>query len=102
MDEKTYSGRKSRIFHQEVGKTPEWRSVGSITIVSPELEKPLFLDEMGYTIFFHEAKDNTLRDVMIVLQRLSRTDQWKFRFWLFFAAVLGIALLRAWYSLFAF
>jgi len=102
MENDKYEGRKSRVIHQTVGRAPVWRSVGSITIVSPDLEKPLFLEDAGYTVFFHEAKDSTLRDVVIVLKRWQRTDVWKFRFWLFFAAVLGIALLRAWYSLSAF
>ncbi|RIK67128.1 MAG: hypothetical protein DCC65_07875 [Planctomycetota bacterium] len=102
MENNEYEGRKSRIFNQKVGRAPVWRSVGSITIVSPDLEKPLFLEETGYTVFLHEAKDNSLRDAIIVLKRWQRTDDWKFRFWLFFAAVLGIALVRAWYSLSAF
>lgn len=101
MDDEKIAERKSRIIHQKVGSAPEWRSVGSITIVSPDLDKPLFLEEMGYTIFFHESKEQKLRSAIIVLERLQRTDVWKLRFWLAFVAVLGIALLRAWYRLFA-
>ncbi|QDV90769.1 hypothetical protein RAS2_18520 [Phycisphaerae bacterium RAS2] len=102
MEDDKYAGRKSRIFHQKVGRAPEWRSVGSITIVSPDLDKPLFLEDAGYTVFLHEAEDQTLRDAIIVLKRWAPVDRWKVRFWLFFAAVSGVALLRAWYSLTAY
>lgn len=102
MDDEKIAERKSRIIHQRVGSAPEWRSVGGITIVSPDLDRPLFLEETGYTIFFHESKEQKLRDAIIVLERWQRTDVWKFRFWLVFAVVLGIALTRAWYRLFAF
>ncbi|MCC7316615.1 MAG: hypothetical protein IT419_17630 [Planctomycetes bacterium] len=96
QDEK-FAERKSRIFHQKVGKTPEWRSVGSVTIISPGLDRPLFLEEMGYTIFFHESKEQ-LRDAIVVLERLQE-NVWKGRFWVVVATVIVLALVRAVYYL---
>ncbi len=96
QDEKM-AERKSRVFHQKVGKAPEWRSVGSVTIISPDLDRPLFLEEMGYTIFFHESKEQ-LRDAIVVLERLQK-NVWQGRFWAVVALVIVFALVRAVYYL---
>lgn len=94
QDEKI-AERKSRIFHQRAGKAPEWRSVGSVTIISPDLDRPLFLEETGYTIFFHESGEK-LREAIIVLER---SNVWKGRFWAVVATVIVFALVRAVYYL---
>jgi hypothetical protein len=99
MDNETIAGRKSRIFHQRVGKAPEWRSVGSITIVSPDHDEPLFMKDMAYTIFLHEAKDKALKDAFVVLKQRTRPDIWKFRFWLVAGGIMAFSIARAWYLL---
>lgn len=100
MEDEKIAEQKSRIFHQRIGSRPEWRSVGSITIISPEHDQPLFLKGVGYTIFLQEAKDKGLRDAFIVLQRWPLWNRLALGIWLSVAAVLGFALARAWYSLY--
>ena len=102
MDDEKYAERKSRIFHQQVGKAPVWRSVGSITIVSPDHDEPVFLKGMAYTVFLHEAKDQTQRESVIVLKRWSLPpDIWKVRFFLLFGGAVAIAIARGLYLLMA-
>jgi len=98
MEETPFAERKSRLIHQRADrKSPEWRAVGSVTIVAPELDRPLFLDGVGYTVFFQEAKkEGELRDAVIILNRLKRPSLAGSLFWCFLWMFFGAAMMRAW------
>ena len=99
MEEKNYAGRKSRlVFHRADKRVSEWRAVGSVTIVAPELDTPLVLKDGSYTIIFQEAKtEGELRDAVVLLHRLQR-PLWVTVIWLFSAMYIGAVLMRWWFK----
>lgn len=101
MEEKNYAGRKSRLVLQRADKrVSEWRAVGSVTIVAPELDTPLVLKDGSYTIIFQEARsEGELRDAVVLLRRLQRPF-WVEAVWFVAVAVFGAGLMRTWYTMF--
>jgi hypothetical protein len=101
MEQERAADRKSRVVHFAANdRGPVWRSVGSVTILAPELDAPLHLRGAGYTVFLQEARDEgDLRDALIYLRRLGRPAWQAFLYWSLLGAVFGFAIARAYYTL---
>ena len=99
MDDQRISDRKSRIVFQRAdGRAPEWRAVGSIMILAPDCDRPLFVDGVGYTVYLKESRqEGDLREAIIILRRLRRPT-WVTVLWCALGTLfLGIGLTRAWF-----
>jgi len=101
MEQDGFASRKSRVVHFAADdKGPVWRSVGSVTIFAPELDEPLHLRGVGYTVFLQEARDEgDLRYALITLKRMGRPPWQDFLQWTLLGALFGFAIARAWYML---
>ena len=85
MEQERFANQKSRVFHMGADeRTPVWRSVGSVTIVAPNLDEPLNLRGVGYTVF---------------LRRIGRPAWQAVLYWSLLGMFIGIAITRAWYVL---
>jgi len=92
MEQQTYADRKSRLVnHRADSKVPDWHAVGSVTIHGSELPHPLYLDGVGYTVVFTEARRATdLRAAEIYLRTAyQRAPWWAQALTIFSAFLLG-------------
>jgi len=98
METMSFAERKSRLVHQRADrKAPDWRAVGSVTILAPEFDRPLYLEGVGYTVFFREAKqEGELREAVVLLNRLKQQPIWSILYWCMVGMGAGAALMRAW------
>lgn len=98
MEAMSFEKRKSHLVHQgSDARVPVWQGVGSVTILGPEIDRPLFLDGVDYTVFFREAKrEGDLREAVILLNRLNQSAFGSSVIWLFLAMLFGAAVMRTW------
>lgn len=103
-DESKYADRKSRLVFERAGKSaPELRTVGSITLLSPQLDAPLHLDGLGYTVYFKESeKQGDLREAMVILSHAYRRKAvwWEIVMYSVFSMVVGWGLHRLYAALY--
>lgn len=99
MDNQRISDRKSRIVFQRAdGRAPEWRAVGSIMILAPDSDRPLYIDGVGYTVYLKESRqEGDLREAIIILSRLRHPTWATVLWWSLGALFVGIGLTRAWF-----
>ncbi|MCA9244409.1 MAG: hypothetical protein KDA32_10670 [Phycisphaerales bacterium] len=101
METERFANQKSRVFHMGADeRTPVWRSVGSVTIVAPNLDEPLHLRGVGYTVFLQEARqEGELREALIFLRRIGRPAWQGILYWTLLGMFVGVAITRAWFVL---
>lgn len=101
MEKERIADQKSRIIHFGADeRSPVWRSVGSVTIVAPNLDEPLNLRGVGYTVFLQEARrEGELREALVFLRRIGRPAWQAVLYWSLLGMFVGIAITRAWYVL---
>ena len=93
----SFAAKKMRVVHQRAGRgATEWRSVGSITILGPDLKTPVYIDRAGYIVRIYEAENaDELRKAVVRLRSLNRWSEWDLALYVFLGSVIGYVLGRS-------